>query len=48
LRQRRDINKEDDYFGIMNDYITVTPLALNMTSQQELDDLKVLFNDRNG
>ena len=48
LRQRRDINKEDDYFGIMNDYITVTPIALNMTSQQELDDLKVLFNDRNG
>lgn len=48
LRQRRPINNQDDYFGIMNDYITVTPLALNMTSQQELDDLKVLFDDRNG
>ncbi|HCP18640.1 MAG: 5'/3'-nucleotidase SurE [Candidatus Puniceispirillum sp. TMED52] len=48
LRQRRHIHNHDDYFGIMNDYITVTPLALNMTSQQELDDLKVLFDDRNG
>ena len=36
--QRRDINNEDDYFGIMNDYITTR--HWHWTSQQELDDLK--------
>lgn len=46
LRQRRQVTQNDDYYGVMNDYITVTPLALNMTHQDTLHDLNQLFNER--
>ena len=46
LRQRRTSTKNDDFAGIMNDYITVTPLALNMTHHDTLNDLGILFNGR--
>ena len=46
LRQRRQPTKNDDFAGIMNDYITVTPLALNMTHHDTLNDLSILFNGR--
>jgi 5'-nucleotidase len=46
LRQRRQVMQNDDYYGVMNDYITVTPLALNMTHQDTLHELNYLFNER--
>jgi len=46
LRQRRQVTQNDDYYGVMNDYITVTPLALNMTHQDTLNDLNQFFNER--
>ena len=46
LRQRRQLTKNDDFAGIMNDYITVTPLALNMTHHDTLNDLSTLLNGR--
>ena len=46
LRQRRQVTQNDDYYGVMNDYITVTPLALNMTHQDTLNDLNQFFDER--
>ena len=46
LRQRRQVTQNDDYYGVMNDYITVTPLALNMTHQDTLNDLSQFFDER--
>ncbi|MCG8622204.1 MAG: 5'/3'-nucleotidase SurE [Proteobacteria bacterium] len=44
LRQRRERQAGGyDYDDIMNDYITVTPLALNMTHSKELNRLENLF-----
>lgn len=44
LRQRRERQAGGyDYDDIMNDYITVTPLALNMTHKKELHRLENLF-----
>lgn len=45
LRQRRKRNGGHDFDDIMNDYITVTPLALNMTHRGELNRLADLFAD---
>ena len=45
LRQRRERSDGHDFDHIMNDYITVTPLALNMTHSGELSRLADVFAD---
>ena len=43
LRQRGELKEHHDFYGVMNDYISVTPLSLDMTHENALENLKAIL-----